>query len=125
MYEVKLFEQMPRTSVLHLKNGVEKFQDMLGKIYNQEEEKSLKRIANTIYDRLVSNDPNYHWTVEDYGCFKKSFYKVEVKEIDVLEKSIQKCLEFDNKTICEQLKLFSRETSWYPESDKIEDKNTN
>ena len=33
MYEVKLFEQMPRTSVLHLKNGVEKFQDMLGKIY--------------------------------------------------------------------------------------------
>lgn len=125
MKESKLFSQMPLSSVFALENWQEKFQEKVQGIYNDADEVHSKNIANMICEKLISNDPDDCWSIDDYKEFRRIFAKIQPANIEILECCIEPCLMMPNSEIFRELKSFGAQVEWYPFSEKIKDKNTN
>ena len=67
-----IFSKLPSVTILAQENSKEQFKKQVEKIYNKENEKDLKQIANFIYYKLlITNYKELSWTKEEYKEFKR------------------------------------------------------
>lgn len=121
----RMFVDLPSPKLLSTSKGSEKFKEKIEQIYKEEEEKELKEIANILYTKLITKDPNNSWTVTEYKEFRKIFFNIEIKRVNIIGSSIKKCLETSNSEMFEELNSFSQQNEWYPEKERIKDEKTN
>ena len=125
MKEIRLFSKMPLSDVFSSKNWQEKFQEMIKEIYNAEDEVYFKNITNMIWEKLISNNSDDCWSIDDYKDFKRIFSKIKLENIKNLEGCIEKCLMTPNSEIFRELKSLGEQVDWYPFKEKIKVENTN
>lgn len=111
--EKSIFYDLPKRSIIRTQKDIENFGNIIKKIYNQNTQPEFYNIAKTIYQKLDTEEPEWFWSLEDYGEFKKLFSKIAINKIDVLGTSIQKCLDAANSEIYRELQMFSQECNWY------------
>lgn len=120
-----IFVDLPSSKLLSTEKDSEKFREKIKQIYQEEEEKELKDIANILYTKLTTNDPNNSWTAKEYKEFRKIYFNIEYKRTNIIGTSIKKCLEATNSEILEELNSLSQQIEWYPEKERIKEEETN
>lgn len=122
-YNESFFKNLPSITIFSSKNSTKLFKEKIENMSNNNIE--LQEMVNIIYNKLITEEKDNHWTSEDYKNFKKEIFKIKNNEINIVMSSIKKSLLTSNSNIYKQLKEFSKEVDWYPTKEKIKEENSN
>lgn len=119
----KVFSFLPNKTSYKKEEIPTKIKESITRV-NDDNHDLYEKILNQMYYRLTSDNPEYTWNLKDYVEFKTIYKDISIRLISVIGPSIIKCLKTPNSEIYNELLRFSQKVDWYPESDRVEDKNT-